>query len=97
LEDYSRRSGPAPATYHRRFLLLRRWTRWSSARNGLPDPFLELDAPAKPRQEGDWLTRSEFDQLLHAAGAPKRRRPGLVERDQLVLLTLGRRACVARS
>jgi integrase/recombinase XerC len=88
LSDYRRRNGPAPATYHRRFLLLRRFMHWSSARNGLPDPFLELDTPAKPRHEGDWLTRSEFAQLLHGAGAPKRRRPGLVERDRLVLLTL---------
>jgi integrase/recombinase XerC len=88
LEDYRRRGDPAPATYHRRFLLLRRFMRWVSARNGVADPFLELDAPAKPQQEGDWLTRSEFAQLLAAAEHPKRGRPGLVERDQLVLLTL---------
>ena len=28
LEDYRRRCSPAPATYHRRFLLLRRFMRW---------------------------------------------------------------------
>ncbi len=88
LDDYRRRLHPAPATYHRRFLLLRRFMRWVSLRNGVPDPFLELQAPPKPRQESDWLTREEFAQLLAAAERPARRRPGLVERDQLVLLTL---------
>jgi site-specific recombinase XerD len=88
LEDYRQRLHPAPATYHRRFLLLRRFMRWVSNRNGVPDPFLELPAPPKPRQESDWLTRAEFAALLDAAGHPARRRPGLVERDQLVLLTL---------
>jgi site-specific recombinase XerD len=88
LDDYRRSLHPAPATYHRRFLLLRAFMRWASNRNGVPDPFLELQAPPKPRQESDWLTREEFAQLLDAAGHPLRRRPGLVERDQLVLLTL---------
>jgi site-specific recombinase XerD len=88
LDEYRQRCEPAPATYHRRFLLLRRFMRWVSHRNGLPDPFLELQAPPKPRQESDWLTREEFVKLLHAAGHPPRRRPGLAERDQLVLLTL---------
>jgi integrase/recombinase XerC len=88
LDEYRRRCEPAPATYHRRFLLLRCFLRWVSHRNGLPDPFLELQAPPKPRQESDWLTREEFVKLLHAAGHPPRRRPGLAERDQLVLLTL---------
>jgi len=88
LDDYRQRLHPAPATYHRRFLLLRRFMRWVSHRNGAPDPFLELQAPAKPRQESDWLTRQEFAALLDAAEHPARRRPGLVERDQLVLLTL---------
>jgi integrase len=50
--------------------------------------FLELQAPRKPRQESDWLTRAEFAQLLDAAAHPVRSRPGLAERDQLVLLTL---------
>jgi site-specific recombinase XerD len=88
LDAYRRSRGPAPATYHRRFVLLRRFMRWASQRNGLADPFLELQPPAKPRQESDWLTRAEFAELLHAAGRPSRRRPGLAERDQLVLLTL---------
>ncbi len=88
LDDYRERCDPAPATYHRRFLLLRRFMSWVSHRNGLPDAFLELQAPPKPRQESDWLTREEFVKLLHAAGHPPRRRPGLAERDQLVLLTL---------
>ena len=48
LDDYRRRCAPAPATYHRRFLLLRCFMRWVSHRNGLPDPFLELQAPPKP-------------------------------------------------
>ncbi len=56
LEDYRQRCEPAPATYHRRFLLLRRFMSWVSHRNGLPDAFLELQAPPKPRQESDWLT-----------------------------------------
>jgi len=88
LDDYRRRCQPAPATYHRRFLLLRCFMRWVSHRNGLPDPFLELQAPPKPRQESDWLTREEFVRMLDAAGRPQRRHPGLAERDQLVLLTL---------
>lgn len=88
LEDYRERCDPAPATYHRRFLLLRRFMSWVSHRNGLPDAFLELQAPPKPRQESDWLTREEFIRMLHAAEHPVRRLPGLVERDRLVLLTL---------
>jgi site-specific recombinase XerD len=88
LEDYRQRRSPAPATYHRRFLLVRRFMRWASQRKGLRDPFLELEPPAKPRQESDWLTRAEFTRLLAAAEDPVRRRPGLVERDTLVLLTL---------
>jgi integrase len=88
LDDYRQRCAPAPATYHRRFLLLRCFMRWVSRRNGLPDPFVELPARPKPRQESDWLTHEEFDKMLHAAGHPPRRRPGLAERDQLVLLTL---------
>jgi integrase/recombinase XerD len=88
LDEYRQRCEPAPATYHRRFLRLRCFMRWVSHRNRLPNPFLELQAPPKPRQESDWLTREEFVQMLHAAGHPARRRPGLAERDQLVLLTL---------
>jgi integrase/recombinase XerD len=88
LEDYRQRLDPAPATYHRRFLLLRRFMRWVSQRNRLADPFLELQPPAKPRQESDWLTRTEFAELLQASARPSRRRAGLAERDQLVLLTL---------
>jgi site-specific recombinase XerD len=88
LDDYRERCDPAPATYHRRFLLLRRFMSWVSHRNGLPDAFLELQAPPKPRQESDWLTREEFVRMLHAAENPIRRRPGLAERDRLVLLTL---------
>jgi integrase len=68
---------------------LSRALRWlSRRRNGLPDPFLELEAPPKPQQEADWLTTDEFAQLLAAAARPPRRRPGLAERDRLVLLAL---------
>jgi integrase/recombinase XerC len=88
LHEYRRRQNPAPATYHRRFLLLRCFMRWVSHRHGLADPFAELQAPAKPRQESDWLTREEFARLVQAAGAPERNRRGLAERDRLVLLTL---------
>jgi len=88
LDDYRQRLHPAPSTYHRRFLLLRRFMRWVSHRNGAPDPFLELQAPPKPRQESDWLTGEEFAALLDAAEHPARGRPGLAECDQLVLLTL---------
>jgi site-specific recombinase XerD len=88
LDDYRRRRNPAEATYYRRFTLLRRFFRWLSRRSGLPDPFLDLEPPGKPQQEADWLTHDEFARLLAAAGAPLRRRPGLAERDQLVLLTL---------
>jgi integrase len=88
LDEYRQRCDPAPATYHRRFLLLRRFMGWVSQRNRLPDPFSELQAPPKPRQESEWLTREEFARLLDAAEHPQRRRPGLAERDRLVLLTL---------
>src|SRR5205807_3494995 len=50
--------------------------------------FRELAGPSKPRQEAEWLTAEEFARLLEAAGKPRRRRPGLVERDRLVLLAL---------
>ena len=88
LDEYRTRCEPAPATYHRRFLLLRRFMAWVSQRNGLPDPFSELQAPPKPRQEAEWLTREEFARMLDAAANPKRAQPGIAERDRLVLLTL---------
>lgn len=88
LDDYQRRLAPAPATYHRRFLVLRRFMRWVSRREGVPDPFLDLDAPPKPRQESDWLTPEEFQRMLAAAAQPRRRHAGIVERDQLILLAL---------
>jgi integrase len=89
LDDYRRRASPAPATYHRHFLLLRRFMRWVSRRDGAPDPFLDLEPPPRPRQEREWLTPEEFQRLLAAASRPRRRLPGLGERDRLVLLTLG--------
>jgi integrase/recombinase XerC len=88
LADYQRRAQPAPATYYRRFGLLRRFLRWLSRRSGLPDPFLELEPPPKPQQEADWLTEDEFARLLAAAEHPRRCRKGLAERDRLVLLAL---------
>jgi site-specific recombinase XerD len=88
LASYQEQARPAPATYYRRFGLLRCFFRWLSRRSGLPDPFLELDPPPKPQQEADWLTESEFSRLLTAAEHPPRRRRGLAERDRLVLLTL---------
>jgi integrase len=88
LADYQRRVRPAPATYYRRFGLLRRFLRWLSRRSGLPDPFLELEPPPKPQQEADWLTEEEFARLLMAAEHPSRGRKGLAERDRLVLLAL---------
>lgn len=88
LDDYRRQSSPAPATYHRRFVLLRRFMRWFSRRNGTPDPFLELQAPPKPHQVSDWLTHEEFTALLAGAGRPQRNRPGLAARDRLVLIAL---------
>src|SRR5688500_15407406 len=36
LADYQRRCAPAPATYHRRFVLLRRYMRWLSQRASVP-------------------------------------------------------------
>lgn len=62
--------------------------RWLSARHGIPDPFLDLEPPPRPRQESDWLTPAEFAVLLSAAGRPVRRREGLAERDRLVLVAL---------
>jgi len=88
LNDYRRRRNPAEATYYRRFTMLRRFFRWLSRRSGVPDPFLDLEPPGKPQQEADWLNHAEFARMLDAAGAPLRRRPGLAERDRLVLLTL---------
>jgi site-specific recombinase XerD len=89
LDDYRRRANPAAATYHRHFLLLRRFMRWLSRRDGVPDPFLDLEPPPRPRQEREWLTPEEFQRLLAAAESPRRRLPGLAERDRLVLLALG--------
>ncbi len=88
LRSYRQRASPAASTYYRRFVLLRRFLRWACRRQGLTDPFHDLEAPPKPRQESDWLTREEFRRLLDAAGKPQRNLPGLAERDQLVLLTL---------
>jgi integrase/recombinase XerC len=88
LAAYEERARPAPATYYRRFGLLRCFFRWLSRRGSLPDPFLELQPPPKPQQEADWLTEAEFTRLLAAAEHPPRRRRGLAERDRLVLLTL---------
>jgi site-specific recombinase XerD len=89
LDDYRRRANPAAATYHRHFLLLRRFMRWLSRRDGVPDPFLDLEPPPRPRQEREWLTPDELQRLLAAAARPRRRLPGLAERDRLVLLALG--------
>ncbi len=88
LDDYRQRLSPAAATYHRRFLILRRFMRWLSSREGVPDPFVDLEAPRKPRHEGEWLTPAEFRRMLEAAGKPLRRHNGIVERDRLVLLAL---------
>jgi integrase/recombinase XerC len=88
LHSYQERAQPADASYYRRFVLLRKFVRWVCRRDGVPDPFLDLAAPPKPRQERDWLTPGEFRRLLDAAGRPERNRPGLAERDRLVLLAL---------
>jgi integrase/recombinase XerC len=88
LADYRERRSPAPATYYRRFVLLRRFMQWLSRRQGTPDPFLELEAPPKPQQERDWLTREEFARMLAAAERPPRCIPGLVARDRLVLIAI---------
>ena len=88
LRWYQQRARPAQATYYRRFLLLRKFLRWASQREGIRDPFLDLEPPPKPRQERDWLTSEEFRRLLDAAGRPERNLPGLAERDQLTLLAL---------
>ena len=88
LRSYQQRAGPAQATYYRRFLLLRKFLRWVSQREGVRDPFVDLEPPPKPRQQRDWLTREEFRLLLDAAGRPERNLPGLAERDRLVLLAL---------
>ena len=88
LDEYRRRCAPAPATYHRRFLLLRCFMQWLSRRTGIADPFLDLQAPAKARKERDWLSYEEFSSILACAAKPTRRRSGLAERDRLVLLAL---------
>lgn len=86
--DYRQRTRPAPATYHRRFVLLRRYLRWLAQRDRVPDPFLGLEAPPKPSQQNDWLTPPEFERMLWSAANPIRNKPGLASRDRLVLLTL---------
>jgi site-specific recombinase XerD len=53
---------------YRRFVLLRRFFRWLSRRSGVPDPFLDLEPPAKPQQAADWLTPEEFARLLEPPG-----------------------------
>ncbi len=88
LDDYRRRVKPAEATYHRHFVLLRKFMRWLSQQEGVRDPFRDLEAPRKPCQVADWLTPEEFARLLAAAANPKRRIPGLAERDRIVLLAL---------
>jgi integrase/recombinase XerC len=88
LADYLARRCPAPATYYRHFVLVRAFVRWVTRRYGLIDPFLDLDAPPKPRQQRDWLTHDEFARMLAAAGQPRRNLPGLAARDRLVLLAL---------
>lgn len=88
LRSYQQRAHPARATYYRRFLLLSKFLRWVSQREGVRDPFLDLEPPPKPRQERDWLTPEEFRRLLDAAGRPERNLPGLAERDRLTLLAL---------
>jgi len=88
LRSYQQRAGPAQATYYRRFLLLRKFLRWVSQREGVRDPFIDLEPPPKPRQERDWLTPEEFRLLLEAAGRPERNLPGLAERDRRALLAL---------
>jgi integrase/recombinase XerC len=88
LRSYQQRAGPAQATYYRRFLLLRKFLRWVSQRDGVRDPFVDLEPPPKPRQERDWLTPEEFRLLLDAAGRPERNLPGLAERDRRALLAL---------
>ncbi len=88
LRSYQQRAGPAQATYYRRFLLLRKFLRWVSQREGVRDPFVDLEPPPKLRQERDWLTPEEFRRLLDAAGRPERNLPGLAERDRLALLAL---------
>jgi integrase/recombinase XerC len=87
-DDYRRRARPAPATYYRRFIVLRRFFRWLSGHEGVPNPFEDLEAPGKPQQVADWLTPAEFGRLMAAAGEPTRLYRGLVERDRLVLLAL---------
>jgi len=87
LRSYQQRARPARATYYRRFLLLRKFLRWVSQREGVRDPFLDLEPPPKP-QERDWLTPEEFRRLLDAASRPERNLPGLAERDKLTLLAL---------
>lgn len=88
LDDYRTRRAPAPATYHRRFLVLRRFMRWVAQREGMPDPFVDLDAPARPRHDADWLTPEEFARMVDAAERPGRRVGGIERRDRLVLLAL---------
>jgi len=50
--------GAAPAGRSRP--CVRKFLRWVSRRKGVPDPFVDLEPPQKPRQERDWLTREEF-------------------------------------
>lgn len=51
LRSSQQRARPAQATYYRRFLLVRKFLRWVSQREGVRDPFLDLEPPPKPRHE----------------------------------------------
>jgi hypothetical protein len=44
-DSYEERAQPAEASYYRRFVLLRKFVRWVCRRDGVPDPFLDLDDP----------------------------------------------------
>ena len=49
LHSYQERAQPAEASYYRRFVLLRKFVRWVCRRDGVRDPFLDLDAPSPVR------------------------------------------------
>ena len=47
----------------------------SAEREGVRDPFLDLDAPPKPRTQAPWLTPEEFARVLEGAARPCRTLP----------------------
>jgi integrase len=88
MTDYRGRCRPSPATYRRRFSLLRTFMVWLDHCHDISNPFRELQPPPKPRSRPSELTREDFAKMLAGAERPPRDVAGLAERDKLALTAL---------